>query len=221
LEKNLPVASGIGGGSADAAAAVRALFNVGKTEAEIDRFISLSDSDFKINVMPTLEQVIALGADIPMCLLPGQQRVRGIGEKCEQIELPLLPALLVNPRIAVSTNEVFKALKQKENVPMVNDLPDFDGVCGFADWLTLQRNDLEIYARQICPAIGDVLDYLRTLDGCLLARMSGSGATCFAIFGTPQIAQSNAKAIQRDHKGWWLAGGGLGTWIERSAPVFS
>ena len=221
LHKNLPVASGIGGGSTDAAAVVRALLDVGDTDAEFEKFVSQSDEEFKRSVVSTLKHVIELGADITMCLLPGQQRVSGIGEKCERVELPILPALLVNPRIAVSTKEIFGALKLKENAPMDDELPDFKGVSDFADWLSRQRNDLETPALQICPDIGKVLGYLGALDGCLLARMSGSGATCFAIFKTPEIAQANAKIIQRERPEWWLSGGGLGTWIEKSEPVFS
>ncbi len=221
LEKNLPVASGIGGGSSDAAAAFRGLSDWVKDEPEFARLQSLDDQAFEAEFRPTLEKILELGADIPMCLLPWSQRVRGIGQKCERVKMPSLPALLVNPRVSVSTADVFKALKQKDNPPMEEALPNFSTVSDMVKWLGEQRNDLAAPAVKICPEIETVLTVLSGLEGCLLARMSGSGATCFAIFDTPEIAHAGAVKLYRDYPNWWRSGGGLGSWIEKSAPIFS
>ncbi len=221
LKKNLPVASGIGGGSTDAAAVIRTLLDVGDTDAEYERIMSLDEDALGNKYSAIIENVFTLGADIMMCVLPGPQRVRGIGNKCDAIELPSLPALLVNPRIAVSTRDVFKALEQKELPPMAQVIPTFARASEFINWLALQRNDLETPAFEICPEICDVLKVLEKLDGCLLARMSGSGATCFVLFDNLELARAAQKKVRFDYPAWWVSEGKLGDWIEKSAPVFS
>jgi len=210
LQKNLPTAAGIGGGSSDAAAMFRGLSEAGERKVDLG-----SGGHAKA------EKIFALGADITMCISPRPQRVRGIGEDCRAVKIPSLPAVLVNPGVAVATRDVFKALKQKDNPAMVADLPEFSGVADFAPWLAMQRNDLEAPACQVCPDIRDVLAVLAGLHGCLLSRMSGSGATCFAIFPTPEMAQAAGRQLQVDHPEWWVADGLLGDWAAKAAPVFS
>ena len=221
LEKHLPVSSGIGGGSADAAAVVRGLVLDWSEEVGVRETFSLNVENFEAKFGPLIEPLMSLGADIPMCLLPRPQRVRGIGGKSKPIEIPLLPALLVNPRVSVSTQSVFTALEQKNNPPMDDDIPDFSGPVDFCEWLATQRNDLETPAMRICPEIAQVLQALRNLKGALLARMSGSGATCFVVFETPAEAQAAGQRMQDDHPNWWIAGGLLGDWTEKSTPEIS
>jgi 4-diphosphocytidyl-2-C-methyl-D-erythritol kinase len=184
LEKNLPVASGIGGGSADGAAALLAL----KALWELP-------DDF-----PLAEIARNLGADVPMCLASRPLLASGIGENITPVELSgQLHALLVNPGVAVPTQTVFGLLRQRENPPL-QPLPTHGFDIG---WLARQRNDLEQPAIAAHPVIGKVLARLEACKGALLARMSGSGATCFALFGTAQEAQAAADAIARVHPGWW------------------
>ena len=188
LEKHLPVASGIGGGSADAAAALRALSRLW------DR------------PLPGLAALTALGADVPVCLRGRPARMSGIGEVLgDPPPLPRGWLVLVNPGIAVSTGAVFAGLGGAFGAPMP-DLP-----AGFADapalaaWLAAQRNDLEAPARVLAPEIGAVLDALAAEPGVLLARMSGSGATCFGLTGDAATAEATAKRIRAAHPGWWVA----------------
>lgn len=185
LDKRLPAAAGIGGGSADAAATLRALV----TSHDI--------------APPTVGQALQLGADVPVCLLSETLRMRGIGERIDRIAgIPPLPAVLVNPGGAVHTPDVFRALTCRNGSPMP-EWPAFAEVAGCARWLAQQRNDLEAPAMRICPPIGNCLAALRR-EGALLARMSGSGATCFGIFATAQQAQSASAALQRAQPQWWV-----------------
>jgi 4-diphosphocytidyl-2-C-methyl-D-erythritol kinase len=190
LEKYLPVASGIGGGSADAAAALRLLSRHWGVEAPLD------------------ELALQLGADVPVCLASAPARMSGIGDLL--FPAPVLPAfgiLLCNPGVAVSTAEVFRARAQKTFSPLA-ELPDsWPSAAAMAATLAALRNDLEAPAIALAPVIGDVLAALVTLPGCLLARMSGSGATCFALFATPNAAAAAAAAL--NPPGWWRWGGGL------------
>ncbi|MBK5934498.1 4-diphosphocytidyl-2-C-methyl-D-erythritol kinase [Rhodovulum imhoffii] len=183
LEKNLPAAAGIGGGSSDAAATLRAL-------AALLR-----------RPLPAAEAVLALGADVPVCLCPRPVRMRGVGEVISAApEMPRMGLVLVNPGVEVPTPVVFGALAEKTNPPMP-DLPGWNTAADLAGWLKVQRNDLESPARLHAPVIGDVLEALAATPGCLLARMSGSGATCFGIYGTQAAAQN---AAQRLHGRWWV-----------------
>jgi 4-diphosphocytidyl-2-C-methyl-D-erythritol kinase len=195
LEKHLPPASGIGGGSADAAAAIRAMARLRENSAA-----EFKDFD--------RDAVLALGADLPVCLLSATARMRGIGEQLDFIGLlPPMHIALVNPRVAVPTPAVFKALAKRENPPMPDTLPNWPDAPALADWLKTQRNDLEKPALAIAPVIGDVLANLAVQPGALIARMSGSGATCFALFETSSAAKAAADAIRAAQPKWWAASG--------------
>ncbi|MDK3016971.1 4-(cytidine 5'-diphospho)-2-C-methyl-D-erythritol kinase [Pseudodonghicola flavimaris] len=173
LEKNLPHGAGIGGGSSDAAAILRAF--------------------------GAPDQAIALGADVPVCLSAGPQRMQGIGERLTPVTgLPALSLLLVNPGVPLPTPAVFKALEQRQN-PAMTPWPGHR----LAAWLGAQRNDLEAPARGLAPVIGDVLAALRQA-GADLGRMSGSGATCFGLFATRAAAERAAADLSRAHPGWWV-----------------
>ena len=190
LEKHLPHAAGIGGGSADAAAALRGL----------SRLWSLP--------LPPGRAVLSLGADVPVCLAGHPARMRGIGEVLDPVPtLPALWAVLVNPGVAVPTGAVFAGLARHDNPPM--SAPDWHDADGFLTWLAAQRNDLEPPARAIAPVIGAALDRLALAPGCALARMSGSGATCFGLFRAQDDAQAAADAIAAEHPEWWSVSAAL------------
>jgi 4-diphosphocytidyl-2-C-methyl-D-erythritol kinase len=191
LEKNLPVASGIGGGSADAAAALRLLC----------RFWGLQPG-------AAGNLAAGLGADVPVCLAGRPALMSGIGDVLAPAPpLPELGIVLVNPGVAVSTPLVFRARTGPFSDPACfgsGDWPDADSLVAALD---TTHNDLEGPARSLAPAVGDVLDALAASPGCLLTRMSGSGATCFGLFPTPAAASAAAWSVGRD--GWWVWGGGL------------
>jgi 4-diphosphocytidyl-2-C-methyl-D-erythritol kinase len=188
LDKSLPISSGIGGGSADAAAALRALaalWGVG---------------------LPPAADVLAIGADVPVCLAGRPARMTGIGDGITA--LPALPPawlVLVNPMVSVSTPTVFNALTRKENTPLPRDVPRLKTTADLAAWLMMLRNDLEPPAMAHLPAIGTVKAALSAQQGCLIARMSGSGATCFGLFADPLTAAAAARAIRVTHPAWWVA----------------
>lgn len=188
LTKNLPIASGVGGGSSDAAATLKALnrlWGSGLTEAQL------------------AEIGLPLGADLPMCLAVRPLIARGIGEKLEPLgDFPALDIVLVNPGVAVSTPQVFKALASPDNPP----LPVLHQITTFAalvNWLKLARNDMEAAARSLAPPIGDALNAL-TSQRAAFSRMSGSGSTCFGLFSSAAAAQSTAEAIRAAQPGWFV-----------------
>ncbi|WP_321339514.1 4-(cytidine 5'-diphospho)-2-C-methyl-D-erythritol kinase [Breoghania sp.] len=191
LEKRLPVASGIGGGSADAAAALRLLCQLWEIDSEISRLHGIA---------------AGLGADVPMCLTSRPLRARGIGENLTPLgPFPQAGLLLVNPRIEVSTPAVFRKLESRENAP-IGDIPrSFDSASRLADFLRTTRNDLEAPAILEAEPIATVLKALNALPDALLARMSGSGATCFAIFDDAPSAARAAAVLQQAQPGWWIA----------------
>jgi 4-diphosphocytidyl-2-C-methyl-D-erythritol kinase len=192
LEKNLPVASGIGGGSADAAAALRLLSSLWGLP------------------VPGLEEQLALGADVPVCLSSRSVRMRGVGERVARVPaLPELGLVLVNPRVAVPTPDVFRALAEKANAPMPDDLPDLSDPGDLIRFLSACRNDLEAPAMAVCPEIGDVLEALRARPEVRLARMSGSGATCFGIVAGKTESVAAAAAIAAERPGWWVRGAAI------------
>jgi 4-diphosphocytidyl-2-C-methyl-D-erythritol kinase len=203
LDKVLPVAAGIGGGSADAAAALRLLARLNN--------LSLDD--------PRLQKVaLATGADVPVCLLSRACDMTGVGEQLLPLALPRMPCVMVNPRVPVATKDVFQALGLRNGELLVGATavleapawPDEGG--SIADWVAVLEtvaNDLEAPALRIEPVIGEVLDALRRSAGVKLARMSGSGATCFAIYGTAADAEAAAETIRKDHSAWWVHAGTL------------
>jgi 4-diphosphocytidyl-2-C-methyl-D-erythritol kinase len=189
LHKVLPVASGIGGGSADAAAALRALAALWGI------------------ALPGADDVLALGADVPVCLAGRPARMTGIGEHVVTLPhaLPQAWLALVNPGVAMSTPAVFKAMTRRDNPPLPDAVPRWDDAGAMAAFLRGQRNDLEAPAIAIAPVIADVKAALDAQPGCLLARMSGSGATCFGLFGDAKAAAVAAGNITRAQPGWWVA----------------
>lgn len=200
LEKSLPLASGIGGGSADAAAALRLLAR----ETGV--------------ALPDAQAVLSLGADVPVCLAGRTCRMSGIGEVLTPFPaLPKVWALLVNPRVEVPTPAVFRALSVKDNPPLSLPSGPFEGLADFLDWLAEQRNDLEDPAISLAPEIGAVLDELWDLPEVLFARMSGSGATCFALFAQKSDAMRAIYKVQDSYPDWWVSAGALGHAEEVSA----
>ena len=212
LEKSLPVSSGIGGGSADAAAAFRGLMTQW-SGGEVDSQM------FDPARTPMAGRLLALGADIPVCLRNRPARMQGAGETLNPLPaMPDLHAVLVNPRIGVSTPQVFRALDHKENPAMPPELPKFSGLHQCIEWLATQRNDLQEPAITLVPEIAQVLDVLGATKSCLLARMSGSGATCFGLFTGQHAAKTAAADIADQHPGWWVKPARLGDMSQRSLP---
>lgn len=188
LEKNLPVASGIGGGSSDAAAALRLLCAHWRLPA----------SDAQLSALG-----LRLGADLPMCLAARPLMARGIGEAIEELpQFPPLPLVLVNPGIPLATAEVFSALTRRDNPPLPALKPLSD-IAAAAEWLNAARNDLEPAARGLVPQVADVLQALGEI-GALTARMSGSGATCFGVFSSPFTARRAGKALTEARPDWFV-----------------
>ena len=203
LEKVLPVAAGIGGGSADAAAALRLL-------AQLNG-LSLDDARL-------LEVALLTGADVPVCLNSQPCDMTGVGENLLPLSLPIIPCVMVNPRIPVATKDVFKALGLRNGELLVGASDVFSGTAwpeagsSVEDWveaLAASVNDLEEPATRIQPVIGEVIAALNATNGAWLARMSGSGATCFAIYENTADAHRAAEQIQRDQPGWWVHAGTL------------
>ncbi|WP_170350670.1 MULTISPECIES: 4-(cytidine 5'-diphospho)-2-C-methyl-D-erythritol kinase [Ruegeria] len=183
LNKVLPHGGGIGGGSSDAAATLWALSGQG------------------VNIPEDLP--VSLGADVPVCMAAQATRMQGIGDRLTSVSLPNLPAVLVNPGIPVPTSSVFEALARRDNLPMPIDIPEFENAGACAEWLRDQRNDLEIPAMGIAREIEFALDSLRLTTRALLARMSGSGSTCFALYPTMKDAHFAAYEIGAAHPDWW------------------
>jgi 4-diphosphocytidyl-2-C-methyl-D-erythritol kinase len=201
LDKMLPVAAGIGGGSADAAAALRLLAQANGLALDDARLI---------------EVALLTGADVPVCLASRACVMTGVGEALLPLALPKLPCVMVNPRVAVATKDVFGALglRNGELLVGVTDViqamawPE-DGA-SVEDWveaLAAGCNDLEAPAMRIQPVITEVLAALNATNGAWLARMSGSGATCFAIYENTAEAGRASQKIQHDHPGWWVHAG--------------
>src|SRR5271169_3509840 len=194
LQKNLPVAAGVGGGSSDAAAALRALCALWQ--------VSIGEADLR-------RLGARLGADVPGCLHAGAAWIGGIGEQIEPApSLPSAGIVLVNPRIALPTAAVFAARRGRFGdagrfAPMPQD------AAGLAHVLGARRNDLADAAISLVPEIGAVLASLTLLPGALIARMSGSGATCFALFADRPKAERAGAALAAGELGWWCAAGGF------------
>jgi 4-diphosphocytidyl-2-C-methyl-D-erythritol kinase len=195
LDKRLPVAAGLGGGSADAAATLRGLnrlWRLDMTPADLEGLAA------------------ALGADVPVCLVARAARLRGVGERVEPWDgLPRLPVLLVNPGLPLATAAVFGAL-ERTTTPAGRAWPPPAAPDALLEWLRAGVNHLEAPAMRLLPPIREVLAMLAAQDGCTLARMSGSGATCFGLFATVAARDDAAGAIGGARPGWWLAASTLG-----------
>jgi 4-diphosphocytidyl-2-C-methyl-D-erythritol kinase len=193
LEKRLPVAAGLGGGSSDAAAALRLLARASRLKTADARLTKIA---------PTI------GADVPVCLDPWPRRMRGIGEALSApLKMPKLAAVMVNPGVAVPTRDVFMKLGLKPGGPVRRAAPARAlprGLEAFVEYLSKHGNDLEAPAAEIQPLIARVLKDIRGSKGCLLARMSGSGATCFGIFASPRAAKAAAKSLSATQPKWWV-----------------
>lgn len=187
LSKNIPVAAGLGGGSADAAAALRLLARINGLDLQDPRVLAAAQDT---------------GADVPVCLVPRATMMRGIGEILSPLpEFPALSAVLVNPGVPLSTRDVFHVYAGSTGPRPIGDVPH--DRAAMLRWLADDSNDLTPAAIACAPAIGEVLDRLVQLPGCRLARMSGSGATCFALFDDDGAARAAARALQSSCGHWW------------------
>lgn len=196
LEKRLPVAAGIGGGSADGAATLRALCRLWNLSPDAGVLSSIA---------------LSLGADVPVCLGGRPTQMGGIGEiLAPAVPLPSAWLVLVNPRVGLSTPAVFKA--RSGNFSPVAPLDEAPATASdLARMLRDRRNDLMAPAISLAPVVAEMLSAIDATPGCLLARMSGSGATCFGLFADEASAGAAARALTQDHPGWWIA----------AAPVLS
>jgi 4-diphosphocytidyl-2-C-methyl-D-erythritol kinase len=196
LSKRLPVAAGLGGGSADAAAALRLLA----------RANGLAPDDPRL-----MQAARATGADVPVCLDPRPRFMRGIGDVLsDPLDLPRLFAVLLNPGVAVATKDVFTALALPTAVRTA-PAAICTGTAALLDEIVRGRNDLEGAAIELEPAIADALAVLRKLPGCRLARMSGSGATCFGLFDSMGAARGAARRLRIGYPDWWVRATALGS----------
>ncbi|RBI77045.1 4-(cytidine 5'-diphospho)-2-C-methyl-D-erythritol kinase [Roseovarius sp. TE539] len=186
LEKNLPPAAGIGGGSSDAAATLRALS--------------------RLSGRPVPDgAALEIGADVPVCLLSRTARMRGLGDRVEPVDgMPMLHVVLVNANVPVLTVEVFRRLEKHRNPAMPDDLPEGLDASGLAGWLKEMRNDLQEAAIDAEPVIAQVFSTLEATPGCLLARMSGSGGTCFGIYNDSETAASAEGRLREQFPSWWV-----------------
>ncbi|WP_338549256.1 4-(cytidine 5'-diphospho)-2-C-methyl-D-erythritol kinase [Roseovarius phycicola] len=185
LEKHLPNAAGIGGGSSDAGTILRVLRDMTGT--------------------PVPDNGLSLGADVPVCMHAKAARMRGIGEDVLPLDhLPTLNAVLVNSMVALPTGPVFGNLEMKENPPMPDAIPANLDAPAFVDWLGQMRNDLEVPAITVEPAVTATLNALNATQDCLLSRMSGSGATCFGLYPDATTAKNAAARLQSNYPNWWI-----------------
>jgi 4-diphosphocytidyl-2-C-methyl-D-erythritol kinase len=203
LDKVLPVAAGIGGGSADAAAALRLLARANGLAIDDPRLIEVAQ---------------LTGADVPVCLASRACVMTGVGETLLPLSVPTMPCVMVNPRVPVTTGEVFEALGLRHGELLVGATDVIRATAwpeqgaSLEDWvevLSENFNDLAAPATRIQPVIDEVISALSATNGAWLARMSGSGATCFAIFENTPEAQRAAQKIQLDHPQWWVHAGTL------------
>jgi len=200
LEKNIPVAAGIGGGSTDAAATLRLLARANNIVPDDPLLASTA---------------LAVGADVPVCLDPVPRIMRGVGELLSRpLELPVLPALLVNPGVPVVTRDVFGKFSGVQGGSNLANVPrEFDAL---VEWLKHHGNDLTAAASACVPAITEVLAVLSTLRGVKLARMSGSGATCFALFGSRGEAAAAMERLKGEQRDWWVCDTTIGPVMARA-----
>jgi 4-diphosphocytidyl-2-C-methyl-D-erythritol kinase len=194
LEKKIPVAAGLGGGSADAAAALRLVARTNGLGVDDPRLMAVA---------------LAIGADVPVCFGSRARIMRGVGELLsEPIELPVLPAVLVNPRVPLVTRDVFGKLAVARSGSDLADVPrEFDALIEF---LKEHGNDLTPAANACAPVVGEMLGALHALPSVRLARMSGSGPTCFAVFGSQREAATAAQKLKDYRKDWWIQSATIG-----------
>ena len=190
LEKNLPVASGIGGGSADAAATLRLLDEL---------------SLFPLDQKELLNLAARLGSDVPVCLKSGTTFMSGRGEKLEPAPLvPPFALLLVNPCVPISTPRIFQNLKCAENPPFIPFSRPFENLEQLVAWLENTRNDLQAPATDEVPQIANILASVTSLPRCVFSAMSGSGATVFGIFSNLDDARAAALVLKRVYPAYWI-----------------
>ncbi|MGA0561901.1 4-(cytidine 5'-diphospho)-2-C-methyl-D-erythritol kinase [Ancylobacter sp. VNQ12] len=191
LDKRLPIAAGIGGGSSDAAAALRLLA----------RANHIAPDDPRLH-----EAALATGSDVPACLYGRSCLMAGRGEAITPLDLPRFGAVLVNPRVPIPTAEVFRALALAPGARLADAsaVPAFASRAAMVAWLIGQPNDLEPPAHRLAPVLDEVAAALRATPGVLLARMSGSGATLFALYEDCRAAARAAKQVAGSHPAWWV-----------------
>jgi 4-diphosphocytidyl-2-C-methyl-D-erythritol kinase len=191
LTKNLPVAAGIGGGSADAAAALRLLASLSGVTIQVGELSDLAAS---------------LGADVPACLLSRPLVAKGVGELLTPLpEFPACYVVLVNPLVPLATADVFRRLRSHDNYPLPALPSPLTRPAQLGLWLSETRNDLQPPAVKLVPVIGDIIAELGSRQGCVLARMSGSGATVFGLFGSEGQAHQAAQMMRSAHPDHWVA----------------
>lgn len=191
LTKNLPVAAGIGGGSADAAAALRLLAGLASAPVSVSELANLA---------------AGLGADVPACLVSAPLLARGVGELLSPLpQFPACHVVLVNPMVPLATADVFRRLRAHDNYPLP-ELPNpLTRPAQLGIWLAETRNDLQPPAVKLVPVIGDIVEDLAATQGCILARMSGSGATVFGLFGSSGQAHQAAQVMRERNPDHWVA----------------
>ncbi len=193
LTKNLPIASGIGGGSSDAAATLRLLAELWDVP------------------LPSRDALVKLGADIPVCMSGTPARMQGVGEDITPLpDLPDFGIVLINRLRPVPTAAVFSGLNRTVNTPLPPLPTQFDTPSDLFGFLRNARNDLEPAALAVDPRIQSILDVLTSMPDCALARMSGSGGTCFGLFEDRDRAETAASAVRRHHPDWWISAGVVG-----------
>ncbi|BAT59054.1 4-diphosphocytidyl-2-C-methyl-D-erythritol kinase [Variibacter gotjawalensis] len=190
LDKRLPVAAGLGGGSSDAAAALRLLARLNEIALDDGRLYSAA---------------VATGADVPVCMEPRARVMRGIGDRLSRpLDLAPMPALLVNPGVAVATGAVFKKLHASTTIGTPALIAEDLTPSGLQVFIDREPNDLEAPAVAIQPIIAETIAAISGLAGCQIARMSGSGATCFGIFASGSLAASAAQVLRTARPDWWI-----------------
>ena len=191
LSKNLPVAAGLGGGSADAAAALRLMASLGEAPIPMSELAELA---------------LGLGADVPSCLVSRPSEIRGVGEIITPLRsFPALYLVLVNPLVPVVTADVFRRLESRANPPLPPLPQPLTRPAQLGIWLAETRNDLEPPAISLVPAIGELIAHMARIEGCMLARMSGSGGTVFGLFGSSAQAHQAAHDLRARWPGYWVA----------------
>lgn len=191
LVKNLPVAAGLGGGSADAAAVLRLMAALGEADIGFTELSALA---------------LTIGADVPACLLSRPTEVRGVGEILHPLRaFPKLHIVLVNPLVPVVTADVFRRLQSRQNPPLPALPQPLTRAAELGLWLTETRNDLEPPAISLVPPIGALIAEFAEFDGCILARMSGSGGTVFGLFASAAGAHQAAHDLRERHRDYWVA----------------